>query len=198
MAWEIVYDLDGTDFDIANTPLGAGDMVIPLQPDYAADDTIGPGTITLMIADNGGSAGDGPAQLVDMNIEMNFATSSFGTTVTQTLVSSAGDTCGAAVGSLSGTDLSWSPNQLDNYNSSGNVNCQGGFCGTAGFNEGDNPIDETSDINPFSTFSFSGDLSSFTAPGFVTSDTDQATTSLILEGTETGRTLVSAPACICG
>ena len=130
---------------------------------------------------------------------MNFVTGSSGTAlVTQTLVISTSDECGSATGSLSGSQVSWSPETLADLNSLGNINCQGSFCGSFGAPEsGDNPVDETGDVTPFSSFAFSGDLSTFSADGFVTSSDGTATTTMVLEGTEVSRELVAAPGCLC-
>ena len=200
MAWEIVYDLTGSEFEITDTPFnGAGDKIVPLETPYDGADTIGPGELTLMISDNNGAPGDGTAFLVDYAVTMNFQTGSGGTAlVTQTLEITTANECGSAVGSLSGTALSWSPNALNDYHTEGTLNCQGTFCGSFGAPPaGDTPVNQTTNIDPFSAFTFSNDLMGFTAPDFTTSSDSNATTLMDLVGTETSRQLVAAPACFC-
>ena len=198
MAWAVEFSLDGSVFEV-DASIDLGDASFTCGEPYSDTDKIGPGTIRLLMTDVGGAPGDGLALLTDYNFTMNFAVDTFGTVVTQTLEVEASGTCGAAVGSVGGTTLVWSPNQLNGYSTTGNINCSGSFCGTAGAPaSGDTPVDTSGDIMPFSAFTFTGtDFGGFNAPAFTTSSDSTATTTMTLRGSKISQELVPAPACAC-
>ncbi len=196
--WEITYDLEGSVFDISDTPLMAGDQANTVTMPYDADDTVGPGTFVLRFRDVDGSPGQ-EAAMVSYAMSMHFLVDSGVTTVATDLEAEAGpDECGVTTGAVAGTTVTWTPSAIVGHHSMGQILCNGGLCGAAGLPNGmPVPQDETTD-QPVSDFVFAPDFSSFTmAPTVITMD-DQATTSWSYTGTETGRRLLDAPACLCG
>src|SRR5690349_8007757 len=57
MVWEINYDLTTSEFEISDTPMGAGDQVNVVMEPYDDDDHIGPGNMVLRFNDAGGMPG---------------------------------------------------------------------------------------------------------------------------------------------
>lgn len=195
--WEITYDLEGSEFEISDTPLNAGDQVNVLTMPYDADDTVGPGTFVLRFEDVDGAPG-GMAAMVAYQMSMHFVVDSGFTTVSTDLEADAGpDECGVTTGSFGGDTVAWMPSAIVGHHSMGQILCEGGLCGAGGLPDG-MPVamDEVTD-QPVSDFVFSMDRSSFTMEQTVIAMDTNSTTAWTYMGTETSRELVDAPPCLC-
>ena len=194
--WEIVYDMTGSEFEIAGTPFGAGDQINTVMMPYDADDHVGPGQFVLRFSDVDGNPG-GQAFMHEYDMTINFVVDG-ATTVTTDLQATAGPTeCGITSGSLAGTDLDWSPSAIVDLHTMGTILCQGNLCGLGGLPNGMAvPQDETSDM-PLSTFEFNGDLSQFEMAQTVIQMDNQSTTSWMYMGAEVSRELIDAADCYC-
>jgi hypothetical protein len=195
--WEIVYDLGGSEFEISDTPFGAGDQVNTVAEPYDADDHVGPGTMVLRFTDVGGDPGD-RAWLISYTMAIHFVVDSGFTAVETDLDSSAGpNACGITTGSVNGTTVAWTPPTMAGRHSVGQMLCTGSFCSFAGLPDGTPvPVDETTD-QPLSDFVFSADLSSFTMAQTVIEQDPNATASWTYQGTEVSRQLIGAQPCLC-
>ncbi|MFO7566361.1 MAG: hypothetical protein R6X02_27205 [Enhygromyxa sp.] len=197
MVWEITYDLTGSEFEIDNTPFGAGDQVNVVMEPYDANDHVGPGQFVLHFQDVGGSPG-GQAFMHSYEMTINFVVDG-ATTVTTDLENDAGpEECGITSGSLEDTTIAWMPSAIVDHHSMGTILCQGVLCAGGGLPNGRPvPVDETSD-QPISDFVFNDDLSSFTmAKTVVQEEPNVSTVSWTYAGTEVSRNLVAAPDCLC-
>jgi hypothetical protein len=193
--WEITYDLTDSEFEISDTPFGAGDQVNIVQEPYDADENIGPGSMVLRFQDVGGEPG-GQVVISAYDVDINFVVSG-ATTVTTDLVVSAGDECGIASGPLENSSVDWNPAEMADVHTMGTILCEGGLCGLGGLPDGMAvPVDDT-DPQPINAFDFDGDLMGFTMDQVVIAMDDQSTTSWTYVGTETDRVLIDAPACLC-
>lgn len=196
-AWEITYDLTGSEFEIADTPMGAGDQVNVLTEPYDADDQVGPGTLVIRFQDVGGAPG-GLAGIYQYSVTTDFVVDSGFTVVTTELDGTAGpEACGVTTGTLAGDTVAWNPSAIVGHNSLGTILCEGSLCSMAGMEDGV-PVDrdETGD-QPLSDFVFATDLSSFTMAQTVIQQDANSTATWMYTGSETGRQEVSAPACWC-
>ncbi|MCA9650749.1 MAG: hypothetical protein H6712_31090 [Myxococcales bacterium] len=195
--WEITYDLEGSEFEISDTPFGAGDQVNVVTMPYDADDHVGPGTLVLRFQDVDGDPG-GMAAMVSYDMSIHFVVDS-GVTVVQTdLETDAGpDECGVTTGMLADTTVAWMPSAIVGHHSMGQILCTGMLCGAGGLPNGmPVPMDETSD-QPISDFVFSDDLSSFNMEQTVIAMDANSTTAWTYTGTEVSREQVLGPACLC-
>jgi hypothetical protein len=152
------------------------------------------GEVVVRLPDDGtGHPGDGPASYLYYSMPTSFQTSALGTTVTTNIVTTAGTSdneCPLATGTLSGTDIvfeapcPYGPNHCsndwiaDNQNppsiaptvgclpvtATGNIECDGFFCGLAGLSRGSNPVDE-SWYQPQNTIQHNADFSISTVNG---------------------------------
>lgn len=197
MVWEITYDLEGSEFEVSDTPLGAGDQVNVVTMPYDADDHVGPGSFVLRFQDVDGAPG-GLAAMVSYDMEIQFAVDSGATLVETDLTTAAGpDECGVTTGMVEGTTVAWMPSAIVGRTSMGQILCTGAFCGVGGLPNGRPvPVDEVGD-QPVSDFDFSEDFSTFTMLQTIIAQDDNSTTSWTYAGVETDRQLVAAPACLC-
>lgn len=196
MVWEISYDLEGSEFEISDTPFGAGDQVNTLQEPYDEDENIGPGTMVMRFADVGGAPG-GQAALVSYDATLFFVVDG-ATKVTTDLEASAGpEECGVTSGELDGNDVEWMPSAIVGNHTMGTILCEGFLCGAGGLPDGEPVEQDEMNDQPLSVFSFADDLSSFSMPNTVIAEDDNSTTSWMYMGTETSRELVPGPDCFC-
>jgi len=194
--WAITYDLTGSEFEISNTPLGAGDQVNTLMEPYDQDDHVGPGQFELHFEDVDGAPG-GLATMVSYTMNVNFVVDG-ATTVTTNIMGAAGpEECGVTQGLLNGTTIAWAPPQIVDYTTEGTVLCEGGLCGAGGLPNG-KAVDMGGTTNqPINNFEFEDDLSGFTMEEIVTDMDSNSTQSWMYVGSEVSRELVDAPACAC-
>jgi hypothetical protein len=195
-AWRITYDLTGSEFEVSDTPLGAGDQRNVLEEPYDGDATFGPGELTLVFQDVGGAPG-GQVAFTDYAVSLNFVVRG-ATTVTTNLEQSAGpNACGVTTGTLAGDEVAWTPSAIVGHSSIGQVLCQGALCTLGGLPNGTPvPQNEMGD-QPLSNFTFAGDLTSFTMPRTVIQMDQNSTISWTYAGTEVSREAIAAPACLC-
>lgn len=195
--WEITYDLTGSLFTIADTPMNAGDQVNTVAEPYTADDHVGPGTIVLRFQSVSGAPG-GLAGIYSYDMAMTFVVDSGFTVITTDLNGDAGpEACGVTTGTLAADTVAWSPSALVDHHSVGSIVCTGNLCSMGGFEDGvPVPVDDTTD-HPLSDFVFATDLSSFTMANTVVQTDSNSTTSWEFVGTETSRQEIQGPACWC-
>lgn len=194
--WEITYDLEGSEFEVSDTPMGAGDQVNVVTMPYDADDHVGPGTFVLRFQDEGGAPG-GLAAMTYYEMGIHFVVGGIVTVATDLDAEAGPEECGVTTGMLEGTTVSWMPSAIVDHHTMGQLLCTGALCGLGGLPNGDPvPVDETND-QPVNDFVFSDDLSSFTMEQIVTAMDANSTTSWTYSGTETSRELVLGPACLC-
>lgn len=196
--WQITYDLSDSEFEVSNTPFGAGDQVNVVVEDDQADDEIGPGTMVLYFEDQGGNPG-GMGWIASYDVEINFVVDSATTVTTDLTVTGEPVGCALAEGMLQNGEVAWSNDEMADTHTMGTILCQGQLCGLGGLPNGMAvPVD---DVGPqaVSPFVFENDLSAFTMDQTVIQMDDQSTTSWTYVGTETGRELIDAPDCVpCG
>jgi len=194
--WVMTYDLTGSRFFID----ALVDFTITLQEPYDADENMGPGTLTLRMADVGGSPSSGTVALVDYALTQDFITGNAVAQVHTEIENTASDTCGVATGSLDGTLLTWSPATISNHCQNGQISCTGAFCGTAGSPPEDEPeilTDACSD-QPITDFVFDAALESFEMETVVVSMDANATAAIQFTGTLLSAELDKAtPSCLC-
>jgi hypothetical protein len=174
-------------------------FTITLQEPYGADLNMGPGSVTLRFADNGGVA-DGSAFLTDYDLTQDFVTGINLASVHTDLQNDAVDSCGVATGDLAGTALTWAPMSMADHCQNGQISCTGLLCGSFGAPAEDTPEVITDDCgdHPLETFNFSPDLSSFTMEAVVLSQDENATAALNYVGTLVSSDLdPNTPACLC-
>lgn len=194
--WAITYDLTGSTFELSGTPLGAGDQVNTVMEPYDQDDHVGPGQFVLHFEDIDGAPG-GQASMNSYMMDVFFVVDGV-TTVTTNISGSVGpEECGVTQGVLRDGTVAWAPPQIVGYTSEGTVLCEGALCSAGGLPNG-KPVDmggmSDQSIN---SFVFNEDLSAFTMDEAVISMDNTSTQAWTYVGTETGRTLIDAPACAC-
>lgn len=194
--WEITYDLEGSEFEVSNTPFGAGDQVNTVTMPYDADDHVGPGTFVLRFEDVDGAPG-GTAAMVSYDMTIQFVVDGV-TTVTTDIATGAGpDECGVTTGMLAGTTVAWMPAAIVGHQATGQILCEGALCGAGGLPNGmPVPVDEMTD-QPVNDFVFSDDLTSFSMAEVVIGMDENSTQSWLYEGVEVSRELVDGPECLC-
>ncbi|MFV8753840.1 hypothetical protein ACNOYE_25120 [Nannocystaceae bacterium ST9] len=194
--WEITYDLTDSEFEISDTPFGAGDQVNVVAEPYDDDDHIGPGTMVLRFQDVGGEPG-GQAFVSAYDMDINFVVSG-ATTVTTDLSATAGPSdCGLATGPLANDSVAWAPAEIADVHTMGTILCEGNLCMLGGLPNGmPVPVDDTA-AQATNPFDFNADLTTFSMDQVVIAMDDQSTTSWTYAGTETSRELIDAPDCLC-
>ena len=195
-SWLVTYDLTGSQLHID----ALIDFDIFLSEPYTLDNHMGPGTITLRFADNGGEAGEGDITIVDYQMTQNFVTGNALATVTTELENTAEDACGLAVGNLAGTVASWTNAAIDPNCQTGQISCSGSFCGSGGSPASDSPvvIDNECAPLPISDFVFAADLSTFDMPvTTIASDASQATSLRYVGAVVETVQDVNTPSCYC-
>ena len=182
---EVTFGMEGSQLDIRNTPLGAGD----------GTQDIGPGTLVLRLpADSAGNLIDGPVTLVSYNMAVEFTIADVETDLDAEAVPE--DDCGVAQGSIENGSLTWDTAVLD-YRQYGTITCRGSqlICGLAGF-EKDVPEerDSTHDQD-FNSFVF-GEGPQFEMDWVEIPNEDAGDSFLRLVGAEASRgTCEVAPVC---
>lgn len=172
--WEITYDLTGSEFEISNTPAGAGNQVNVVAEPYDDDEHIGPGNIVLRFHDVDGAPG-GDAFVSSYDMDLNFVVGGAVTVTTDLLVTGGPSECGLTTGTVAAATVAWAPAAMADIHTMGTILCMGGLCGLGGLPDGKPmPVDEVAEqeLNPFV---FSAELDSFTMAEVVISMDDQAT-----------------------
>jgi hypothetical protein len=196
MVWEITYDLTGSEFEISDTPMNAGNQVNVVLEPYDDDDHIGPGNFVLRFNDVDGAPG-GNVYMHSYFVDLEFTIGGFVTVHTDLEQSAGPEDCGITSATLDGTTATWDPLAIVGHHSMGEITCTGLACGLAGFMNGvPQPVDETSD-QPLEPFEFEDDFSGFTMDTVVVQMDMNSTSEWRYEAIETERNLVSAPACLC-
>lgn len=194
--WEITYDLTDSEFEIADTQLGAGDQVNVVAEPHDEDEHVGPGKFVLRFQDVGGQPG-GQALMHTYEMSLHFVVGGTVTVATDLETQAGPVDCGITSGSLAGTTVAWTPSAIVDLHRQGQILCSGSLCGLGGLPDGrPQVIDETED-QPISDFEFSDDLSGFTMAQTVIQQDNSSTTTWMYVGTEVSRELVAAPACSC-
>lgn len=194
--WEITYDLAGSEFEISETPFGAGDQTNVLQEPYDAGGNIGPGSFVLQFEDVDGAPG-GLATMNSYQMVLGFVVG--GTVmVTTDIEGQAGPAeCGITQGLLNAGTVAWAPPQIVDYVTTGTVLCEGALCSAGGLPNG-KAVDQGGTSNqPITDFVFEDDLSGFTMAEIVVGTENSSVNSWLYVGTETGREMVDAPDCLC-
>ena len=145
-----------------------------------AEEEIGPGRVTLRFDAANDTVQGGAVTLLEYTNTVEFSVSDVDTA----METSAGpDSCGAALGSLNGTDLGWS-SALEDYTSEGTVTCNAGslICGIIGMEEGVAEERNTVQDLTLGEFTFDANLESFEMDWVQVTDDDDATTFLKLVG----------------
>jgi len=181
----VEYDLSGSQFEIRDTPLGAGDAI----------NETGPGRLRIQYAYDGETKMEGAVKLVEYSNAMQFVVSNVETNM---LATSGPDECGVAEGDYQGTRIDWTTSIRD-YHSRGEVTCNAGelVCGLANLPNGEpDPRDTTTDqsLHPFQF----DDDGSFIMDWVEIPNEDSGNTFLMLQGKETIRVCSSEPDCASG
>ncbi len=195
--WQITYDLTGSEFEISNTPFGAGDQVNTVQEPYDADTNIGPGSFVLQFEDVDGSPA-GLGTMVEYQMSLHFVVDGTVTVATDIEGIAGPEECGITQGLLSGTTVAWAPPLIADYATMGQVLCEGALCSAGGLPNGDPVVMDDVVDQPINDFVFEDDLSAFTMATVITGMDANSTNTWTYVGTESGRELVDAPACACG
>jgi hypothetical protein len=188
--------LNGSEFEIANTPGGAGDQVNTVADPDDADDEVGPGNFVLQFQDVDGAPG-GQAFMNSHVMGLHFVVDGIVTVATD-IDSDAGPVeCGITSGPLDNGTVAWEPSAIVGHHNVGQIECNGNLCGLGGLPNGEPvPVDETTD-QPINDFVFNNDLTGFTMESSIVQMDMNSTTTWTFQGTETSRELVDAPACLC-
>ncbi|MBW2734055.1 MAG: hypothetical protein JRH20_16835 [Deltaproteobacteria bacterium] len=194
--WEITYDLAGSEFEIKNTPMGAGDQLNTVATPYDADDHVGPGTITLRFQDLNNAPG-GLAAITEYAMGINFIIGGVSKVTTEMDMTAGPSACGVTTGTLNGATVAWSPAALVDTHAVGSILCEGVACVLGGMPDGQpTAVDEVAD-QALGDFVFAEGLGSFTMAATVVSQDNLSTVTWRYKATETARELVPGPACLC-
>ena len=209
-SWLLTYTISGN-FEITDTTAGMGNAERPLTP----------GKLILRVDDEGGEPAMGTARIVDFEHGEQFTVTAFGIeTTTDVQVHAGPNPCGVAEGERSDDTLtwgrctandrrgvdkdSWTPEQaaegpgcLNDYQTRGNVACEGLFCSTGGLEEGDNPQAENYH-QPLGSFVFEAGWSRFTMSREEIPNRSPSRTWFTLAGELTSQELTNTPMCLCG
>lgn len=182
-SWLIEYSLQGSEFEIRNTLLGAGDAI----------NTIGPGRARLRFSGDDTGPKAGPVLLLDYEMKMDFDVAMVVTDITTT---AGPDDCGVAMGTRTSSVVTWS-SPVRGYRSQGTVTCGASefLCGAAGLPQ-NMPVaqDSTSDqaLMPF-VFEGPDSFASFTMSEVEVPNDDAGDTFLRLSGVEVSRRCAAIP-----
>jgi len=190
-AWDVTYNLDGSTFEIRDTPLGAGDQVNTCTPPYTADKEIGPGTMILRFVDANGAPGPGVAHIVSYTMDLEFTVAGVTTVHTVLTQQNAGGACGAATGTYAASGIHWNDPGL-NLHTFGNVTCTGSLCSAAGLRDGVAQPDDTTAPQVLGDFTFTNGVGAFTMPAVLSSKDSTSSEYMTFKGTETSRKAVCA------
>jgi hypothetical protein len=194
--WQITYDLTDSEFEIADTPLGAGNQVNVVAEPHDEDDHVGPGQFVLRFQDVDGQPG-GNASMLSYAMSLNFVVRGTVTVATDLETEAGPVECGITSGTLGGTTVSWLPSTIADVHRQGQILCTGNLCGLGGLPNGRPEIVDETEDQPISDFEFAEDLSGFTMAKTVIQADDSSTTTWMYVGTEVSRELIDAPACLC-
>lgn len=182
-SWLIEYDLSGSEFEIRNTPFGAGDAV----------NAVGPGRLQLRFPGQEGGPELGEVVLVRYELAMEFEVAGVATDVD---VTAGPEDCGVAMGTRTSSVVEWSTPIAD-YRSMGTVTCNATefLCAAAGLPVGEPVARDSTHVQPLMPFVFGGadDFSSFTMAEVEVPNDDAGDTFLRLEGVQTSRSCVPLP-----
>lgn len=177
----VTYDLDGSKFEIRNTPFGAGDGSFD----------VGPGNLVIDYTVNGNDLVDGGVKLRSYALLLQFTSGTTGLQITTDLTTTANFTTGQlfAEGGVADGVITWT--QSFPYNAQGSNTCVGGFCGFAGFQDGVPQEIDSEDPFTFAPFRFGAGGpqagAGFEADEVQVPGNDSADTFLLLKGTEVSR-----------
>ena len=117
--WVVSYDLMPAQFDIRNTPFGAGDQT----------NDVSPGMIRLGFPNDQGQLGEGAVHMLEFKLELDFDVMMVITDIT---MEAGPNECGVADGTYDGTDIEWST-PIRGYHSHGTITCNASefVCGVA-------------------------------------------------------------------
>ncbi len=120
VGWLLSYELSG-EFDIRNTPFGAGDST----------ETVGPGRLVLLTEGDDDGPTPGTVALIEYRLEMMFDVQMIETDLVATAV--AIDECGSAQGTLTASVARWT-DEIAEYRTQGTITCRASdiVCGVAG------------------------------------------------------------------
>lgn len=194
-AWDVTYNLDGSQFNVKDTPLGAGDQMNTATPPYTAPNQIGPGTMVIRFIDMGGSPGPGAATIMSytMNLEFTVGTADTAQVHTDLTQDGIAGTCGAATGTYAGSTVTWNPG-FTKMRSHGTTTCMGSLCTLGGLPNGTPQTQDDMGIpQALNPFMFSNGVSNFTMAEVQHSKDSKSSTWMSFAGKETAR--VAACAC---
>ena len=184
--WLVEYDLAGSEFEIRNTPFGAGDAV----------NVVGPGRVQLLFdGDEASGPTEGAVRMLRYELAMRFMVSAVETDVT---VTAGPEDCGVATGTRTSSVVAWAT-PIAGFHSEGTITCKDSefLCGAAGLPL-DQPVvqDETTDqaIMPFQ-FAGADDFSRFTMDEVEVPNDQVGDTFLRLTGVEITRRCAARATC---
>lgn len=191
-AWDITYNLDGSTFEIRDTPGGVGNQINTCTPPYTANNQIGPGTMVLRFANSGGAPGPGRVHVMGFDMDLEFTVPG-ATSVHSALVEkSVSGACGAASGIFDGTTVKWDAPGM-NLLTSGILTCTGTLCTLGGLPNGTPQIQDYNGHQALVDFVFSNGVSKITMSEVLVMRDSTSSEWLTIQGAETGR----SPVCDC-
>lgn len=190
-AWQVEYALTGSEFEIRNTPFGAGDAV----------NVVGPGTLVLLFpGDEASGPTAGEVRMLQYTLAMEFEVplGTAGNVATDVDITAGPEACGVAVGTRTSSVVAWST-PLTGYHSMGTVTCNASefLCGAANLPVGQPVVQDTNTDQALMPFLFAGDadFSSFTMAEVEVPNDQAGDTFLRLKGAEVSRSCVAQPSC---
>ena len=188
-AWDVTYNLDGSQFNVKDTPLGAGDQMNTATPPYTAPNEIGPGTMVIRFIDMGGSPGPGTATIMSytMNLEFTVGTADTAQVHTDLTQDGIAGACGDATGAYAGSTVTWNPG-FTKMRSHGTTTCMGSLCSLGGLPNGTPQTQDDMGIpQALNPFMFSNGVSNFTMAEVQHSKDSKSSTWMSFVGKETAR-----------
>jgi hypothetical protein len=184
-AWLIEYDLDGSEFEIRNTPFGAGDAV----------NAVGPGQLQLLFPGDEAGPKEGEVRLIKYTLQMQFDVAMVETDVE---INAGPDDCGVALGARTATVVAWST-PMRGAHSQGTITCRDSefICGAANLPK-DMPVTQDTTVDqPLEAFDFGAaqGFSAFTMAEVEVPNDQAGDTFLRLQGAESTRRCVRRPTC---
>jgi hypothetical protein len=185
--------MDGSTFDVRDTPLGAGDQANTATPPYTAPNEIGPGTMVIRFKDAGGNPGPGTAHIMSYTMNLEFTVNGGGgsasvhNVLTEDAVAGA---CGAATGTYASPTITWNAPGFASFHTHGTITCSGNLCTLGGLPDGTAQPDDTTTPLTLNPFTFTSGVTKFTMPEVQNSKDSKSSTWIAFTGTETGRKAV--------
>lgn len=191
-AWDVTYSMDGSVFDVRDTPLGAGDQTNTATPPYTEPNQFGPGTMVIRFTDAGGAPAAGTARVMSYTMDLEFTvgttdTAAVNTDLTQDAVAGA---CGAATGTYDGSTIEWNAPGFTEFHTYGMVTCNGALCALGGLPDGTPTNQDDRDPLALNPFVFSNGVDTFTMEEVLIVRQSNSSTWLSFQGKETDRTAV--------